>query len=290
MTGPPAWAADLQDLVWLHETPQVLSMAPADTPASNAATTCLRSPSGSVAPPMHATKGREAQRAARDAWHRLRWTDSVVSIGAWLEAPRVVTDLGSINTLCCGAGAAPVNELVTRKLHKARSGAVSPLSGAPYGYLYIRRTDNEPARYQVLLHEAKVVRSIYSWLVEEQVSIGEITRRLRAQGVPTRTGKGHWDRSWCGRSCATLRTRGRRLMARRNRSNADSFCGRFANKNVVPGGPKHMPRQAPRGMGLDSRAAHRGRRHLRGRTRAASPTSTRAANQSSDVAGLAGLG
>jgi hypothetical protein len=24
-----------------------------------------------------------------------------------------VTDLGSINTLCCGAGAAPVNELVT---------------------------------------------------------------------------------------------------------------------------------------------------------------------------------
>jgi len=81
------------------------------------------------------------------------------------------------------------------KLHKARSGAVSPLSGAPYGYLYTRRTNDEPASYQVSLHEAKVVRSIFSWLIEEQVSIGEITRRLRGEGVPTRTGKGHWDRS-----------------------------------------------------------------------------------------------
>lgn len=81
------------------------------------------------------------------------------------------------------------------KLHKARSGAVSPLSGAPYGYLYLRRTNDEPAQYQVLLHEAKVVRSIFSWLIEDQVSIGEITRRLRADGVPTKTGKGHWDRS-----------------------------------------------------------------------------------------------
>jgi site-specific DNA recombinase len=81
------------------------------------------------------------------------------------------------------------------KLHKARTGAISPLSGAPYGDLYVRKTNDEPARYQVLLHEARVVRLIFSWLVEEQVSMGEITRRLRAQGVPTRTGKGHWDRS-----------------------------------------------------------------------------------------------
>ena len=81
------------------------------------------------------------------------------------------------------------------KLHKARTGIVNPLSGAPYGYLYVRKTEQEPARYQVLLHEAKVVRSVFQWLVEEQVSIGEITRRLRAQGAPTRTGKGHWDRS-----------------------------------------------------------------------------------------------
>ncbi len=81
------------------------------------------------------------------------------------------------------------------KLHKARSGIVNALSGAPYGYVYVRKTDDESASFQVLLHEAKVVRSIFQWLVEEQVSIGEITRRLRDQAVPTRTGKTHWDRS-----------------------------------------------------------------------------------------------
>jgi site-specific DNA recombinase len=81
------------------------------------------------------------------------------------------------------------------KLHKARSGSANPLSGAPFGYLYVRKTDTEPAHYQVLLHEAKVVRSIFQWLVEEQVSIGEITRRLRAQQIPTRKGLAKWDRA-----------------------------------------------------------------------------------------------
>lgn len=81
------------------------------------------------------------------------------------------------------------------KLHKARSGVANPLSGAPYGYLYVRKSDSEPAHYQVLLHEAKVVRSIFQWLVEDQISIGEITRRLRAEGIPTRKGLSRWDRA-----------------------------------------------------------------------------------------------
>ncbi|MBN2527939.1 MAG: recombinase family protein [Deltaproteobacteria bacterium] len=41
------------------------------------------------------------------------------------------------------------------KLHKARQGFTSCLSGAPYGYMYVRKTDSEPARYEILLHEAK---------------------------------------------------------------------------------------------------------------------------------------
>jgi len=81
------------------------------------------------------------------------------------------------------------------KLHRARGGAVSPLSGAPYGYRYVRKTDAEPARYEVLLPEAKVVRDIFSWLVHEQKSIGEIVRQLNGQKVPTRKGVSRWDRS-----------------------------------------------------------------------------------------------
>ena len=85
------------------------------------------------------------------------------------------------------------------KLHKARSGVVSPLSGAPYGYRYVRKTDAEPARYQILLHEAKVVRQIFHWFLDEQLSLRAIVKRLNEQGVPTRTGLSRWPSStlWC---------------------------------------------------------------------------------------------
>jgi site-specific DNA recombinase len=81
------------------------------------------------------------------------------------------------------------------KLHRARQGAVNTLSAAPYGYLYIRKSETEPARYEVLLPEAKVVRRIFDALVHEQKSIGEIVRTLNAEHVPTRRGAPRWDRT-----------------------------------------------------------------------------------------------
>lgn len=81
------------------------------------------------------------------------------------------------------------------KLHKARAGIVNPLSNAPYGYQYVRKTDAEPARYQVLLHEAKVVRQVFRWYVDEQISILAIAKRLTVARVPTRTGKELWRTS-----------------------------------------------------------------------------------------------
>lgn len=81
------------------------------------------------------------------------------------------------------------------KLYKARMGSVNVLSGAPYGYRYVRRTEDMAAYYEVHPGEAEIVRSIYKWYVQEWLSIGEIARRLTQQGTPTRTGKTHWDRS-----------------------------------------------------------------------------------------------
>jgi site-specific DNA recombinase len=81
------------------------------------------------------------------------------------------------------------------KRHMARGGALNPMSGAPYGYLYVRKSDTEPARYEVLLPEAKIVRRIFEALVHEQKSIGEITRGLNADHVPTRRGARQWDRA-----------------------------------------------------------------------------------------------
>jgi site-specific DNA recombinase len=81
------------------------------------------------------------------------------------------------------------------KLHKAKQGVVNPLSGAPYGYLYVRASEVEPARYEVVPDEAAVVRSLFEGLVHEQKSIGQLVRDLNARKVPTRRGAARWDRS-----------------------------------------------------------------------------------------------
>ncbi len=81
------------------------------------------------------------------------------------------------------------------KLHHARKGTVNPLSGAPYGYRYIRKTDTEPARYEIVSEEAAIVREVFDALVLRQASMGDIVRTLNANQVPTRRGAPRWDRS-----------------------------------------------------------------------------------------------
>ena len=81
------------------------------------------------------------------------------------------------------------------KRHRARSGEVSVLSGAPYGYRYIRKSDEVPASYVVLDAEARVVQHVYEQYTVEGLSIGEIARRLNAEGFPTRKQSARWERS-----------------------------------------------------------------------------------------------
>ncbi len=96
------------------------------------------------------------------------------------------------------------------KIHRARAGSAAVLCGAPYGYRYVRRTDEADARYEIVEPEAAVVREMFRRYVEEQESIAGLVRWLAAQGVPTTTGKPRWDRStlwgmlrnpaYCGRA------------------------------------------------------------------------------------------
>ena len=81
------------------------------------------------------------------------------------------------------------------KRHRAQSGEVSVMSGAPYGYRYVRKTDEAPAAYAVLEAEARVVQRIYEMYTVEGLSIGEITRRINAEGIPTRKASARWERS-----------------------------------------------------------------------------------------------
>ena len=82
------------------------------------------------------------------------------------------------------------------KLHAARKGVVSVLSGAPYGYRYLPASrEGREAQYEILLEEAKVVRQVFEWVGGEGCSIGEVRKRLHGNEIPTRSGKSWWDRA-----------------------------------------------------------------------------------------------
>jgi site-specific DNA recombinase len=81
------------------------------------------------------------------------------------------------------------------KRHRARQGTVNVLSGAPYGYRYVKKSDGGNAYYEVIEAEAAVVRMAYEMYTVQQLSIGAITRGLNEQGIPTRTGDSRWERS-----------------------------------------------------------------------------------------------
>jgi site-specific DNA recombinase len=113
------------------------------------------------------------------------------------------------------AGATPEDQLVTQfqgiiaeyeraqiaercrrgKRHRAQHGVVNVLSGAPYGYRYVRKTDSSAAYYEVIESEAAVVRMIFETYTQHGLSINAIARRLNERQVPTRTASTRWERS-----------------------------------------------------------------------------------------------
>jgi site-specific DNA recombinase len=81
------------------------------------------------------------------------------------------------------------------KQHKAKLGCVNVLSGAPYGYDYVKKSDHSEACYRINELHACTVRTIFSFFVNDWKSIGDIARNLTEQKIPTKTGKFYWDRS-----------------------------------------------------------------------------------------------
>jgi site-specific DNA recombinase len=81
------------------------------------------------------------------------------------------------------------------KRHRARQGQVSVLSGAPFGYRYVRKNEQSAAYYEINEVEAPVVRFVYERYTVDGLSIGAITRLLNEQRIPTRKQTGRWERS-----------------------------------------------------------------------------------------------
>jgi site-specific DNA recombinase len=81
------------------------------------------------------------------------------------------------------------------KAHRARTGSINVLSGAPFGYRYVRKSTHAGAAYEIVEHEAALVAELFRRYADEGASLAALTRWLTSQGVPTRTGKHRWDRS-----------------------------------------------------------------------------------------------
>src|SRR6202048_553184 len=81
------------------------------------------------------------------------------------------------------------------KRHRAQQGTINVLSGAPYGYCYVKKTDSATAYYEVIEAEADVVRLVFDPYSKEGLSINAIARLLNDRRTPTRRGSSRWERA-----------------------------------------------------------------------------------------------
>src|SRR5215470_12553046 len=116
------------------------------------------------------------------------------------------------------------------KRHKAQQGVVNVLSGAPYGYRYVKKSDHAEAYYEVIEAEAEIVCMIFENYTVQNLSINAIARLLNERQIPTRSAKTRWERStvwgilrnpaYAGKACfGKTELRPRKRISSRNSAN-----------------------------------------------------------------------
>lgn len=166
-------------------------------------------------------------RLSRDPLHLLLLAEEIEKKGVKLHFVTEPLDntmegqlLGYVRGWASKLEAMKIRERTMRgKKTRALSGKLPANSHARlYGYDYMPgKGVGEGVRY-INEDEAKWIREMFRWLVEEGLSINSITYRLRELGVPTPSGKGHWLRrtvqkmlrnpAYCGKTYAFTRTYG----------------------------------------------------------------------------------
>jgi site-specific DNA recombinase len=100
------------------------------------------------------------------------------------------------------------------KVHKAKSGLVNVLGGAPFGYRYIRKGPDSAARYEIVEDQAQVVREVFRRYAEEQISLRVLGKWLTQQAIPTGAGRFVWDHSTVRQLLRNPAYRGRAVFGR----------------------------------------------------------------------------
>ena len=131
------------------------------------------------------------------------------------------------------------------RLFAARQGRVN-WGNPPYGYTYVRKTLTTPQHLIINEAEAEVVRLIYRWCVEEQLSCYAIHQRLTAQGIrPRKARHGRWAPSSLGEILRDSLYKGE---AYYNRTQPAEICqsyGPRGRKDRVPGNSQGRTQRSP---------------------------------------------
>lgn len=81
------------------------------------------------------------------------------------------------------------------KKHAAQRGSLNVMSGAPFGYRYVKvRDGGGHARFEVLPEEARLVQQIFTLVGRDRCSLAEVCSRLQGAGARTKTGRSTWSR------------------------------------------------------------------------------------------------
>ena len=126
------------------------------------------------------------------------------------------------------------------KRHRAKQGEVSVLSSAPYGYRYVRKTEERAAYYEVIEAQAEVVRQVFDLYTAQALSIGAITRRLNELAVPTRKEQACWERTTIWAMLRNPAYRGMACFGKTQEAARQHRDNRAVRLRV------HPPRRAPR--------------------------------------------
>ena len=81
------------------------------------------------------------------------------------------------------------------RVHRARAGSPAVLTGAPYGYRYVRRSEHADAYYEIDQATAAVVREIFRRYAHEADTLAGIADWLNNSEIPTTTPGKAWHPS-----------------------------------------------------------------------------------------------
>lgn len=122
--------------------------------------------------------------------------------------------------------------------HSATKGNVSVFSGAPYGYSYITKAQNNGvARWEVDPILSEHVQLMFRWVGEAGCSLAEVARRLKERSIPTCKGNSKWDNATIRGILTNPAYHGHAIYGKTH------FSQRKPGKRAIRGAPA-IPRQA----------------------------------------------